>query len=52
MAEMLAYGTQLTAMTQSKGSYRMEVDHYDIVPQLVAGKILLNAKRPIEEEEE
>jgi elongation factor G len=52
MAEMLTYGTQLTAMTQGKGSYRMEVNHYDIVPQLVAEKILANAKRPIEEEEE
>jgi elongation factor G len=52
MAEMLAYGTQLTSMTQGKGSYRMEVDHYDIVPQLVADKILANAKRPVEEEEE
>jgi elongation factor G len=30
----------------------MEVDHYDIVPQLVAEKILANAKKPIEEEEE
>jgi elongation factor G len=49
---MLAYGTQLTSMTQGKGSYRMEVDHYDIVPQLVAEKILANAKRPIDEEEE
>ncbi len=52
MAEMLTYGTQLTSMTQGKGSYRMEVGHYDIVPQLVAEKILANAKRPIEEEEE
>jgi elongation factor G len=52
MAEMLTYGTQLTSMTQGKGSYRMEVDHYDIVPQLVAEKILANAKRPIDEEEE
>jgi elongation factor G len=52
MSEMLTYGTQLTSMTQGKGSYRMEVDHYDIVPQLVADKILANAKRPIEEEEE
>jgi hypothetical protein len=33
-------------------SYRMEVDHYDIVPQLVADKILANAKRPVDEEEE
>ena len=52
MSEMLTYGTQLTSMTQGKGSYRMEMDHYDIVPQLVAEKILANAKRPVEEEEE
>jgi elongation factor G len=52
MSEMLSYGTLLTSMTQGKGSYRMEVDHYDIVPQLVADKILANAKRPVEEEEE
>ena len=52
MAEMLTYGTQLTSMTQGKGSYHMEVDHYDVVPQLVAEKILANAKRPVEEEEE
>ena len=52
MAEMLAYGTQLTSMTQGKGSYRMEMDHYDVVPQLVADKILASAKRPVDEEEE
>ena len=52
MSEMLTYGTLLTSMTQGKGSYRMEMDHYDIVPQLVAEKILANAKRPVEEEEE
>jgi elongation factor G len=52
MAEMLTYGTLLTSMTQGKGSYRMEVDHYDIVPQLVADKILAGAKRPDEEEED
>ncbi|MDE3187688.1 MAG: elongation factor G [Acidobacteriota bacterium] len=52
MAEMLTYGTLLTSMTQGKGSYHMEMDHYDIVPQAVAEKILANAKRPVEEEEE
>ncbi len=52
MAEMLTYGTLLTSMTQGKGSYHMEMDHYDIVPQLVADKILANARRPVEEEEE
>ncbi len=52
MSEMLTYGTLLTSMTQGKGTYRMEMDHYDFVPQLVADKILANAKRPIDEEEE
>jgi elongation factor G len=52
MAEMLTYGTILTSMTQGKGSYRMETAHYDVVPQLVADKILANAKRPVEDEEE
>ena len=51
-AEMLSYGALLTSMTQGKASDRMEMDHYDIVPQLVADKILANAKRPVEEEEE
>ena len=52
MAEMLSYGALLTSMTQGKGSYRMEVAHYDIVPAAVAEKILANAKRPVEDEEE
>jgi len=52
MAEMLSYGTTLTSMTQGRGSFRMEMDHYDVVPQLVAEKILSTAKKPIEEEDE
>ena len=51
MAEMLTYGTHLTSMTQGKGSYRMEMHHYDIVPQAAAEKIVAGAKRPVEEEE-
>ena len=50
MAEMLSYGTQLTSMTQGKGSYHMEVDTYEVVPQQIAEKILANARRPVEEE--
>jgi elongation factor G len=52
MAEMLTYGVQLTSMTQGKGAYRMEMDHYDVVPQPVAEKILASARQPVEEEEE
>jgi elongation factor G len=48
MAEMLSYGTTLTSMTQGRGSYHMEMKHYDVVPQLVAEKILATAKRPVD----
>ncbi|MFP5229757.1 MAG: elongation factor G [Acidobacteriota bacterium] len=52
MAEMLTYGQSLTAMTQGRGSFHMEMNHYDIVPQLIADKIVANAKKPTGEEEE
>lgn len=52
MSEMLSYGTILTSMTQGRGSFRMEVDHYDVVPQQLTEKIVASAKRPASEEEE
>jgi elongation factor G len=50
MAEMLTYGTTLTSITQGRGSFRMEMDHYDVVPAMLAEKILANAKQPSHEE--
>jgi elongation factor G len=52
MAEMLSYGTTLTSITQGRGSFHMELKHYDVVPQLVAEKIVATAKKPVEAEEE
>jgi elongation factor G len=52
MSEMLTYGQTLTAMTQGRGSFHMEMNHYDIVPQLIAEKIVANAKKPTGEEED
>ena len=52
MSEVLTYGTTLTSMTQGRGSFRLEMDHYDIVPQAIAEKILAAAKQPVEDEEE
>ncbi len=55
LAEMLTYASDLTSMTQGRGSYSMELDHYDVVPQLVAEKIVTAAKAAgvgKEEEEE
>jgi elongation factor G len=52
MAEMLSYGLSLTAITQGRGNFHMEMDHYDVVPQPIAEKILANAKRPQHEDDE
>ncbi|HEY0309486.1 MAG TPA: elongation factor G [Acidobacteriaceae bacterium] len=52
MAEILSYSTTLTSLTQGRGSFRMEMGHYDLVPQVVADKILADAKRPVEEDSE
>lgn len=52
MAEMLSYGQSLTAMTQGRGSFHMEMDHYDIVPQAIAEKVLANVKQPHHDEDE
>ena len=54
MAEMLNYQNDLTSMTQGRGSFTMEFDHYDYVPSLQADKIIAAAKaaKTGEEEEE
>jgi elongation factor G len=55
MAEMLTYGADLTSMTQGRGSFNMEMDHYDIVPQQLQEKIIAASKAArgvVEEEEE
>jgi elongation factor G len=52
LAEMLTYASDLTSMTQGRGTYAMEMSHYDIVPQLIADKIIAAHKPSAEEEEE
>jgi len=55
MAEMLTYGTELTSMTQGRGSFNMEMDHYDIVPAMIQEKVVEKAKAAkgeVKEEEE
>jgi elongation factor G len=51
MAEMLDYGQSLTALTQGRGSFHMEMDHYDVVPTSVAEKIIATARKPAEDDE-
>jgi elongation factor G len=55
MAEMLTYGADLTSMTQGRGSFSMEMHHYDVVPQQLQDKIVEKAKAArgeVKEEEE
>jgi len=44
MAEMLTYGADLTSMTQGRGSFSMEMHHYDTVPQQLQEKIIEKAR--------
>ena len=55
MAEMLTYGADLTSMTQGRGSFNMEMHHYDVVPAQLQEKIIEKAKAArgeVKEEEE
>src|SRR6478609_3872048 len=55
MAEMLTYGVDLTSMTQGRGSFNMEMSHYDYVPAVFQEKIIEKAKAErgeVKEEEE
>jgi elongation factor G len=44
LAEMLSYASDLTSMTQGRGSYAMEYSHYDVVPPQISEKIVTTAK--------
>jgi elongation factor G len=52
LAEMLTYASDLTSMTQGRGTYSMEYSHYEIVPQPISDKIVAAHKPSAEEEEE
>jgi len=44
LSEMLSYDAELTSMTGGRGSYHMEMDHYDEVPAHLQEKIIAAAK--------
>jgi elongation factor G len=55
MSEMLTYGVELTSMTQGRGSFSMEMNHYDVVPGQQQEKIIEKARAErgeVKEEEE
>jgi elongation factor G len=52
MAEMLSYGATLTSLTQGRGSFHMEMDHYDVVPPAAAEKVLASAHKQQQSDDE
>jgi elongation factor G len=52
LAEMLEYDSRLRSITGDRGDYSMEFSHYEEVPAQIQERIVAEAKRPVEEEEE
>ena len=52
LSEMLEYDSRLRSITGDRGDYSMEFSHYEEVPAHLQEKIVAEAKRPVEEEEE
>lgn len=51
-AEMFKYATDLRSMTQARGSFTTRFERYEEVPANIAQKIIENAKKEEEEEDE
>ena len=52
LAEMQKYATELRSMTQGRGSFTLEFDRYEPAPQPIADKVIAEAARHKEAEEE
>lgn len=52
MAEMTRYTTQIRSITGGRGYFTMEFDHYDTVPNNVAGPIIEAHKKEMEAKKE
>ena len=50
-SELLRYSQDLRSLTQGRGSYSMEYDHYEPVPQNLEPKVIEEAKRLREEDD-
>jgi len=45
LAEVLRYATDLRSITQGRGSFEMQFDHYDEVPSHIAQKVIAEAQK-------
>ena len=51
-AEMLKYSSELRSITGGRGSFEMEFARYDIVPSNVAQKIIAEAQKNKQQQQE
>jgi elongation factor G len=49
LAEVQRYATDLRSLTQGRGTYKMELSHYEEVPAHVAQQVIADAKKRAEE---
>jgi elongation factor G len=47
LSEMLRYTTQLRSMTQGRGYFTMELDHYEVVPPYIASEIIAARQKEV-----
>ena len=45
LAEMFGYATKLRSMTEGRGTFTMEFDHYEEVPRNIAEQIASGTKK-------
>ena len=49
-AEILRYGTDLRSMTQGRGVYSIEFDHFEAVPAHMLDQVVADSKEQDDEE--
>jgi elongation factor G len=47
-AELFSYATELRSMTQGRGSFTSELDHYEDVPSHIAEKVIEAHRKELE----
>jgi elongation factor G len=52
MAEILRYTTELRSITGGRGVFTMEFDHYEVVPDHIAGEVIANRQKELAAQKE